>query len=625
MAFYVCCVAVFLFPAFAIIMIKKSTRLRYALKRKNIYLLLLIFLTLFVTLLGQSVYGASAHPSEIRWFDLVMGLFGGLALFLAGLDQLADGLKKVAGETLKVMLAKLTTNRVMGAVTGAVVTGILNSSSITTVLVVGFVTAQMMSLTQSVGVIMGANIGSTMTAQILAFNVSHYALVPVAIGFFMLFSSNKERVKHYGMMLMGLGLVFYGMGVMSEGMKPLRDYQPFLDILQKMSEPAFGILAGAVFTGLVQSSAATVGIAIAMASEGFLSLPAGISLALGANIGTCVTALMAALGKPTEAVRAAVVHIGFNIIGVLLWFFFIDDLSLFLQNGVQIGTTIIGPLFGAASVPRQIANANTIFNVVNTLIFLPFAPWFALAATRLVKQKEVIVEKIKPLYLDSTVLDVPSIALGQVRQELGRAGAIVIEMFEKLHTPITMTDMCSIQSLADEEESVDILEKEIVQYLSKLRQRSLSEAESEEHRQLMTSAITMETLADVIMDDLVRLSQKACRLNYKSSEETISLMRDLYLRVLYAVRQLVLVMRDKDMEAAARLLEEEPHIYQLQHDLIVRKSQRLGSAAENALNVARIEVSVADKLGRIYSLAKRITLEHKRTKNEPEEEAEQSA
>ncbi len=549
-----------------------------------------------------------------------MGLFGGLALFLAGLDQLADGLKKVAGETLKVMLAKLTTNRVMGAVTGAVVTGILNSSSITTVLVVGFVTAQMMTLTQSVGVIMGANIGSTMTAQILAFNVSHYALVPVAVGFFMLFSSKKEKVKHYGMMLMGLGLVFYGMGVMSEGMKPLRGYQPFLDILQKMSQPAFGIMAGAIFTGLVQSSAATVGIAIAMASEGFLSLPAGISLALGANIGTCVTALMAAIGKPTEAVRAAVVHIGFNILGVLLWFFFIDDLALFLQSGITFGETTIGPLFGAASVPRQIANANTIFNVVNTVLFLPFAPWFAFAATRFVKQKEAIVEKIKPLFLDENVLDVPSMALERVRQELGRAGAIVIEMFEKLHTPITMTDMCAIQSLADEEDNVDILEREIINYLGKIRQRSLSETESEEHRQLMTSAITMETLADVIVDDLVRLSKKACQLNYRSSEETISLMRDLYLRVLYAVRQLALVMRDKDMDAVARLLDEEPHIYQLQHDLVVRKSQRLGSVAENALNVARIEVSVADKLGRIYSLAKRIALEHVKKQDATAEE-----
>lgn len=594
-------------------------------KRKSSLIILLLSGICLFTFFTQIVYGAQAQPAEIHWFDLVMGLFGGLALFLAGLDQLADGLKKVAGETLKVMLAKLTTNRVMGAVTGAVVTGILNSSSITTVLVVGFVTAQMMTLTQSVGVIMGANIGSTMTAQILAFNVSHYSLVPVAIGFFMLFSSKKEKVKHYGMMLMGLGLVFYGMGVMSEGMKPLRDYQPFLDILQKMNQPAFGILAGAVFTGLVQSSAATVGIAIAMASEGFLSLPAGISLALGANIGTCVTALMAAIGKPTEAVRAAAVHVGFNIIGVVLWFFFIDDLSVLLQSGITIGATTFGPLFGEASVPRQIANANTIFNVVNTILFLPFAPWFAAVATRIVKEEERTEETLKPLYLDDTVLDVPSMALERVRQELGRTGTVVVEMLEKLHESVTMINACSLLSLQKDEETVDFLEREVVQYLGRIRQRSLSTTESEEHRQLMTSAISLETLADVISDDLVRLTTKACQMEYRSSEETIELLRDLYLRVLYGVRQLVLVIRDKDMDAIDHLLDEQHHIYELQHALIVRKSERLGSVANNALNVARIEVSLGDKLGRIFSLAKRIALEHRKSETTEETVMEKSA
>ena len=255
----------------------------------------------------------------VDWLQLGMGLFGGLALFLGGLDLLSEGLKKAAGSTLRNILQKLTVNRFMGAITGAFVTAVLNSSSVTTVLVVGFVTANVMTLAQSVGVIMGSNIGSTMTAQLLAFNLSAYSLILVSVGFFMTFASKTERPKYFGMMIMGLGLVFYGMGLMSEGMKPLRSYEPFLDILASMENPLLGILAGAVFTGLVQSSAATVGIAIAMASEGLLTLPAGVALALGANIGTCVTALLAALGKPAEAVRAAVVHISFNIVGVLIW------------------------------------------------------------------------------------------------------------------------------------------------------------------------------------------------------------------------------------------------------------------------------------------------------------------
>ncbi len=233
--------------------------------------------------------GSDPVPESPDWLQLGLGLFGGLALFLAGLQQLSEGMTKAAGQALKQVLGKLTKNRFTGALTGALVTGILNSSTVTTLLVVGFVSGGMMTLAQSVGVIMGANVGSTVTAQLLAFDLSAYSLGPVAIGFFMLFTAKQEKIKYYGMMIMGLGLVFYGMGLISTAMTPLRDFEPFLEILKGLERPIAGILAGAVFTAVVQSSAATVGIAIAMASEGLLSLPAGIALALGANIGSALT------------------------------------------------------------------------------------------------------------------------------------------------------------------------------------------------------------------------------------------------------------------------------------------------------------------------------------------------
>ena len=280
---------------------------------------------LAVVLLSAAFYafaveqGVTAESPD--WLQLSLGLFGGLALFLGGLQMLSEGMKKAAGQALTMVLAKLTSNRFMGAATGAFITGILNSSTVTTLLVVGFISGGMMTLTQSVGVIMGANIGSTVTAQLLAFNLSAYSLGPVAIGFFMLFTAKQEKVKYYGMMIMGIGLVFYGMGLMSDAMVPLRSYPPFLEILESLERPLAGILAGALFTAIVQSSAATVGIAIAMASEGLLALPAGIALALGANIGTAVTtALMGILSaKFTEAVRASVVHVAFNIVSTLIW------------------------------------------------------------------------------------------------------------------------------------------------------------------------------------------------------------------------------------------------------------------------------------------------------------------
>ena len=277
--------------------------------------------------IATTALAQAAEAASIDWFKLVMGLFGGLALFLFGIDQMSNGLKAVAGDRMATMLGGMTKNRFIGAITGAFVTAILNSSSVTTVLVVGFITAGIMTLSQSIGVIMGANIGSTMTAQIVAFNVTQYAMLPIAIGFGMIFFGKTEKMKHGGAMLFGLGLLFGGMGVMSDAMYPLRTYPPFLELMTKLENPLLGILVGAVFTGLVQSSAATTGIAIVMASEGLMSLPAGIGLALGANIGTCVTAILAALGKPVAARQAAAAHIVFNIVGVLIWWPFIDQLA----------------------------------------------------------------------------------------------------------------------------------------------------------------------------------------------------------------------------------------------------------------------------------------------------------
>jgi Na/Pi-cotransporter len=275
----------------------------------------LVFILLagvFTTLAALPVLAAVESEQAINWGVMGMQLFGGLALFLFGMEQMADALKAVAGNRMKTILAKLTSNRFMGAITGAFVTAVIQSSSVTTVLVVGFITAGLMSMAQSVGVIMGANIGTTITAQIVAFKVTKAALLMIGVGFSMLFTSKSERTKQYGAMLMGLGLVFFGMSVMSDAMKPLRTYQPFLDLMIQMENPLIGIIIAAVFTGLIQSSSATTGIVIVMASQGFITLPAGIALAFGANIGTCVTAMCRGCGfmvhvYPTACARGDLV------------------------------------------------------------------------------------------------------------------------------------------------------------------------------------------------------------------------------------------------------------------------------------------------------------------------------
>ncbi|NOC43900.1 MULTISPECIES: Na/Pi cotransporter family protein [unclassified Ruegeria] len=573
--------------------------------------LLPYFFVFFAFLSFNAAFAQSAELAEQRldWLQLGMGLFGGLALFLAGLDLLSEGLKKAAGNTLRDVLQKLTVNRFMGAATGAFVTGILNSSSVTTVLVVGFVTAGVMTLAQSVGVIMGANIGSTVTAQLLAFDLSAYSLIAVALGFFMTFGSKNERPKYIGMMIMGLGLVFYGMGLMSDGMKPLRSYEPFLEILASMEQPLFGILAGALFTGLVQSSAATVGIAIAMASEGLLSLQAGIVLALGANIGTCVTALLAALGKPVEAVRASVVHVLFNIAGVLIWLPFLGILADIAVNvSPAAADSLIGKDKLAAEVPRQIANANTIFNVLNTIIFIGFATAFARLAERLVPERPEPKEKIiQPEFLDDGALEAPTIALENARREIERVGHIALEMMDTLGEGAEHHDRDALDAVARRDDEVDILTSEIMKYLGRLLQSSLTESESETHHKLVAAIMNIESTADIVETDMVELIKNFIDGDYaESSETTRDMVQGLWKCVRESLELAVRAVGNKDERSAQEVLLLKDDIRTLSDQLFERHAKRLNIDEPRYLERVRLLMTFIEQLRHMYTLTKRV-------------------
>lgn len=576
-------------------------------KSAGFILLVLLYVVWIASSSAAPVNIVAPDDAQIDWFQLGMGLFGGLALFLAGLDMLSEGLKKAAGETLKVLLSRLTSNRFMGALTGAFVTGVLNSSSVTTVLVVSFITAGVMTLSQSVGVIMGANIGSTVTAQLLAFNLSAYALLPIAIGFFMTFTGKRDKVKYYGMMLMGLGLVFFGMGIMSDGMKPLRTYEPFIEFLESMENPAIGVLAGAVFTGLVQSSAATVGIAIAMASEGLLSLPAGIALALGANIGTCVTAMLAALGKPVEAVRAAIVHVLFNVLGVLLWIMFIPQLADLAQMISPKPGNLEGHALAAATVPRQIANANTLFNIINTFVFIGFTGWFAKIAIKLAparpEKKDVIIEA---KYLFEDAIAAPGLALENVRMELGRMGEIINTMLHDIRSAVIKKDLDQVDKVILMDNKVNILESQILEYLSKIRREELTEKESMDHQALMTATINLEKLADVIKEDISESAVYLIDHDYPISEVTLELFRKYYKDVRQSVEDAVVAISKNDQLAAENVISRKSDMKRYEEKLLSRKSSHLGREEEYYLQLARLEISLMEKLYKIYSHARSV-------------------
>jgi len=567
---------------------------------------------LFMALAGLSLMialpvlaGADAE-SGMDWGVMAMKLYGGLALFLFGMEQMADSLKAVAGERMKGILAKLTSNRFMGAATGAFVTAIIQSSSVTTVLVVGFISAGLMSMAQSVGIIMGANIGTTITAQIVAFKVTKAALLMIGIGFTMLFASKQERTQQYGTMLMGLGLVFFGMSVMSDGMNPLRSYQPFLDLMIKMENPLIGILVAAAFTGLIQSSSATTGIVIVMASQGFITLPAGIALAMGANIGTCVTALLASIGKPREAVRAAVVHIGFNVAGVLVWVMFIDQLAQFVTSFSPSHPELTGTARLGAETPRQIANAHTIFNIANTLIFIGFTTQIARLVEKIIPdtplEEEGMVVRAK--YLSEELLGTPTLALDRVRLEVLHMGEMVQEMLGKIMPAILSGNRETLSEIRAMDEEVDLLYDQIIEYMGKISKQSLSDFQTQDFLQLMSAVSDLENIGDTIETNLVDLGYDRIDAGISISKPTREVLSGLHQVVTRAFESAVQAVSQSNQEAALSVIAMKQEIQDLVNSAAAHQAERLVAEEPNRIPSYTIEIDIIEKQKRIYLFSK---------------------
>ena len=566
------------------------------------FLILAIAALIATTALAQDLEAGS-----IDGFRLLMGLFGGLALFLFGIDQMSVGLKAVAGERMATMLGGMTRNRFIGAITGAFVTAILNSSSVTTVLVVGFITAGIMTLSQSIGVIMGANIGSTMTAQIVAFNVTQYAMLPIAGGFAMIFFGKTEQMKHGGAMLFGLGLLFGGMGVMSDAMYPLRTYPPFLELMSQLENPLLGILVGAAFTGLVQSSAATTGIAIVMASEGLMSLPAGIGLALGANIGTCVTAILAAIGKPVAARQAAAAHIVFNVLGVLIWLPFIGYLAQLATAASPVYSDLDGAARMAKEVPRQIANAHTIFNVVNTALFIWFTGTLAKFVQRLIPEKaEVSLEIITPKFLSEELLPTPTLALDAARFEGQRLGEIASDMVHQFGPAIKDRDMAQLDTLETMDDQVDVLQEKILEYLGEIHKQELTEKQSVDLLLLMKGVDEIERIADIVRSDLIPLGRTIHEQGVEPSETTRHILEALYDSVCKSVQSAIGAIGEVDQNKALEVINMKAEINSLIANALQFQAQRVVPTTPDLIATFRMEDEVIDSLKRIYDLSKRL-------------------
>ena len=421
---------------------------------------------------------AASSNKEISWFLMVTSLFGGLGMFLYGMEMMSDGMKIAAGNRMRSVLEKLTSNRFLAVGVGAFVTMVIQSSSATTVMLVSFVNSGLLSFVQGLGVILGSNIGSTITAQIVAFKVTDYALALIAVGAIMALFSKKDATKNIGFVILGFGLLFYGMKVMSDTMKPLRSNPTFNSILTSFENPFMGILAGAAFTALIQSSSATTGIVITLASGGSITLEAGIPLIFGANVGTCVTALLAGLNASREAKRVAIAHVTFNLLGVGLFCFWIPTFAEFISQTSD-------------NIPRQIANAHTIFNILATVVFIPFTPLVAKLILQYFPDEEIDRDISKPavMHLDENTLETPAIAITNAQAEIRG----VIGLLERVVGSVAMPFL-SNESLSDVEneeedfekglqnriEKITFLNNEISSYLIKINNQDLTDVQSKE-------------------------------------------------------------------------------------------------------------------------------------------------
>lgn len=449
---------------------------------------------------------------------LIFGLVGGLGLFLFGMKIMSEGLQKIAGDRMRKILSALTNNRIIGTLVGLTVTAIIQSSSATTVMVVGFVNAGLMSLVQSIGVILGANIGTTITAQLIAFKITKYALPAIGLGAGLKLFSRSRKWVYIGEVLLGFGLLFFGLQIMEQAFNPLKSSQEFREIFVLVGDmPLLGVLIGTILTIIVQSSSATMGITIALASAGLISFEASVALVLGENIGTTITANLAAIGTNLAARRTAFAHFLFNFIGVaymilLLPFFlsFVNSITPgdadFVIQAQQQAQTLGAAVGDKPFIARHIANTHSLFNIINTIIFLPLVGILAKLTTLIIRGRDEEME-FHLKYIDNRVLNTPPIALGQAKAETRRMGQIALEMLDETLLFLKDGNEKRIAVLEKKEEIVDLLQKEITDFLVALSQKSITQDTSKQLASMMHMVNDLERVGDHC-ENLWRLGQK---------------------------------------------------------------------------------------------------------------------
>lgn len=485
---------------------------------------------------------------ELNWQEMLFTFFGGLGIFLFSIKYMGDGLQKSAGDKLRDILDRFTTNPFMGVLVGIIVTILIQSSSGTTVLVVGLVSAGFMNLRQAIGVIMGANIGTTVTAFIIGFDVGAYALPIMALGAFAIFFFKNARIHNIGEVVFGFGGLFLGLELMGDGMKPLREVQAFTDLTVEMStNPVLGVIAGTLFTVLVQSSSATIGILQQLYAENLVSLDAALPVLFGDNIGTTITAVLASLGASIVARRAAAVHVLFNLVGTAI---FLLILPLFESYVIWIAGIL------DLETKMQIAFAHGTFNVANTIIQFPLIGLWAYIVTKVIPGEEMSIE-YKPKHLDENFIEQsPSIAIGQAKEEILRMGNMSVQGLELTYKYLKERSKRDAELTLQIEEALNNLDSKITDYLVKISSQSLSPQDSTRHNMLMNTVRDIERIGDHF-ENIIELIQYQESHKLILTEDAIQDVSEMFELTINTVAKAMTALDENSAELAREVAEQE--------------------------------------------------------------------
>ncbi len=519
----------------------------------------------------------------------LLALFGGLALLLYGMQLIGEGLQRAAGGHLRHLLTRMTRTRLAAVASGALVTAIIQSSSATTLMLIGFVSAGLVTFRQSLGVILGADIGTTVTVQLLAFKIQELSLLLVGTGFAMAFFARRGLVKSLGQVVLGFGFIFLGMKVMNDGLAPLADNELTRQVLVALAgNPFLALLVGAVLSAGMASSAATIGLTLSLGHQGLLPLAAAIPIVLGANIGTCATALAASLRSSSDARRVALAHIAFKVLGVALVFPFITPL-----------TSLVAAT--SADSARQIANTHTFFNVAISALFLPFAPWAARFITALVPEEERGDNPYRTRYLDDRFLDQPALAIGQATREALRMGDVAQSMLRDALVVLRTDNQELLEDVERRDDQLDYLEREIKLFIARLGRETMSPDMAQKEIALISFIGNLENIGDIIDKNLMELARKKLYQGRRFSEAGEAELIEFHSLISKNLERAIAGFAANDRSLAQEVLDQRPVVRQRERELRDSHLARLRRGLAESLETSEIHLDVLTNLKRISS------------------------